>query len=105
VIARPTDRGRFLWGVDAARQDRDSDRRQIPSEYALVARNEKSSGDHELGHVFIHHHIESLLRGATTSRPLHSITSSARPSSERGKVTPSAVAALRLMISSTFVAC
>jgi len=35
----------------------------------------------------------------------HSITSSARPSSAIGKVTLSAVAVLRLMISSTFVAC
>jgi hypothetical protein len=35
----------------------------------------------------------------------HSITSSARPSSESGKVTPSAVAVLTLMISSIFVAC
>jgi Family of unknown function (DUF5309) len=29
----------------------DSDRRQILTEYALVARNEKSSGDHELDAV------------------------------------------------------
>ena len=35
----------------------------------------------------------------------HSITSSARPSSEGGTVRPSALAVLRLMISSTFVAC
>ena len=34
---------------------------------------------------------------------LHSITSSARASSVSGKVTPSALAALRLMTSSTFV--
>src|SRR5262245_9477032 len=37
--------------------------------------------------------------------PLHSITSSARPSSVSGKVMPSALAALRLMTSSTFVTC
>src|SRR5947208_3442132 len=37
--------------------------------------------------------------------PPHSITSSARPSSVIGKVTPSALAVLRLMASSTFVAC
>ena len=36
---------------------------------------------------------------------LHSITSSARPSSESGKVMPSAFAVLRLMISSIFVYC
>src|SRR5207244_1014064 len=36
---------------------------------------------------------------------VHSITSSARPSSVIGKVTPSALAVLRLMASSTFVAC
>ena len=47
----------------------DSDRRQILSEYALVARNEKSSGDHELGHVLIHQHIESLLRGLPHHAP------------------------------------
>ena len=35
----------------------------------------------------------------------HSITSSARPSSVSGTVRPSALAVLRLMISSTFVAC
>jgi len=35
---------------------------------------------------------------------LHSITSSARPSSESGNVMPSALAVFRLMISSTFVA-
>src|SRR5262249_12612816 len=35
----------------------------------------------------------------------YSITSSARPSSEIGTVRPSALAVLRLMISSTFVAC
>jgi hypothetical protein len=33
----------------------------------------------------------------------HSITSSARPSSESGTVRPSALAVLRLMINSTFV--
>ena len=37
--------------------------------------------------------------------PHHSITSSARPSSESGKVMPSAFAVLRLMISSIFVYC
>src|SRR5215470_8627325 len=37
--------------------------------------------------------------------PPHSITSSARPDKGRGTVTPSALAVLRLMISSTFVAC
>jgi hypothetical protein len=36
---------------------------------------------------------------------LHSITSSARPSSVRGNVMPSALAVLRLMNSSTFVDC
>src|SRR5262249_33779808 len=36
---------------------------------------------------------------------LHSITSSARPDKGRGTVMPSALAVLRLMISSTFVAC
>src|SRR5712691_6679762 len=36
---------------------------------------------------------------------LHSITSSARPSSESGNVTPSAFAVLRLMTSSTLVDC
>src|SRR5450755_3475161 len=36
---------------------------------------------------------------------LHSITSSARPSSEIGTVIPSALAVLRLRMSSTFVAC
>src|ERR1700676_375276 len=36
--------------------------------------------------------------------PLHSITSSARPSSVSGKVMPSALAVLRLMYSSTLVA-
>src|SRR6516164_3342776 len=35
----------------------------------------------------------------------HSMTSSARPSSVIGTVSPSALAVLRLMISSTFVAC
>src|SRR5215475_5651338 len=35
--------------------------------------------------------------------PLHSITSSARASSESGTVRPSVLAVLRLMISSTFV--
>src|SRR5262245_5207937 len=35
----------------------------------------------------------------------HSITSSARPSSQSGNVTPSALAALRLMTSSTFADC
>src|SRR5262245_17512240 len=35
----------------------------------------------------------------------HSITSSARPSRESGKVRPSALAVLRLMISSTLVDC
>src|SRR5262249_60379908 len=37
--------------------------------------------------------------------PLHSITSSARASSVEGIWTPSALAVLRLMISSTLVAC
>src|SRR5215216_2690341 len=37
--------------------------------------------------------------------PLHSITSSARPSSGSGKARPSALAVLRLMTSSTFVGC
>src|SRR5882762_6475349 len=37
--------------------------------------------------------------------PLHSITSSARPSSESGTVRPSAFAVLRLMISSALVDC
>jgi hypothetical protein len=37
--------------------------------------------------------------------PLHSITSSARVSSASGTVMPNALAVLRLMISSTFVAC
>src|SRR5262249_46791697 len=37
--------------------------------------------------------------------PSHSITSSARPSSVSGKVTPSALAVIMLMISSTFTAC
>jgi hypothetical protein len=36
---------------------------------------------------------------------LHSITSSARPSSVSGKVMPSALAVLKLMNSSTFVTC
>jgi hypothetical protein len=36
---------------------------------------------------------------------LHSITSSARPSSGSGTVMPSALVALRLRINSTFVAC
>jgi hypothetical protein len=35
----------------------------------------------------------------------YSITSSARPSSGRGTVTPSALAVFKLMTSSTFVAC
>src|SRR5207249_4403413 len=35
----------------------------------------------------------------------HSMTSSARPSSARGKVMPSVFAVLRLITSSTFVAC
>src|SRR5262249_35265561 len=35
--------------------------------------------------------------------PLHSITSSARPSSDSGTVSPSALAVFRLMISSTLV--
>src|SRR5262245_53522542 len=35
----------------------------------------------------------------------HSITSSARPRSEMGTVRPSALAVLRLMISSTFTTC
>jgi hypothetical protein len=37
--------------------------------------------------------------------PLHSITSSARPSSESGTMRPSAFAVLRFIISSTFVDC
>src|SRR5215207_1262171 len=37
--------------------------------------------------------------------PLHSITSSARPSSGSGTIKPSAFAVLRLMISSTLVVC
>src|SRR5262245_7388916 len=37
--------------------------------------------------------------------PSHSITSSARPSSARGKVRPSALAVFMLIISSTLVAC
>src|SRR5262249_39904417 len=37
--------------------------------------------------------------------PIHSITSSARPSSGSGTVMPSALAVLRLMISSTLVSC
>src|SRR5262245_17344332 len=37
--------------------------------------------------------------------PLHSITSSARPSSGSGNVIPNVFAVLRLMINSTFVAC
>jgi quercetin dioxygenase-like cupin family protein len=37
--------------------------------------------------------------------PAHSITSSARPSSENGKFIPSVLAVLTLMTSSTFVAC
>src|SRR4029077_1513615 len=37
--------------------------------------------------------------------PLHSIISSARPSSGNGTLMPSALAVLRLMISSAFVAC
>jgi len=38
-------------------------------------------------------------------RPDYSITSSARPSRGSGTVTPSALAVLRLMVSSTFTAC
>jgi hypothetical protein len=37
--------------------------------------------------------------------PAYSMTSSARPINDSGTVTPSALAVLRLMISSTFVAC
>src|SRR5262249_50163995 len=40
-----------------------------------------------------------------TAAPLHSITSSARPSKGRGTVTPNAVAVFILMVSTTFVAC
>src|SRR5262249_41695442 len=39
------------------------------------------------------------------SSPLHSIISSARASTDRGILTPSAVAGLRVMTSSTFVGC
>ena len=39
------------------------------------------------------------------TKPAYSITSSARPRMVNGTLTPSALAAFRLMISSTFVAC
>jgi hypothetical protein len=45
------------------------------------------------------------VRATSRLPPLYSITSSARASSESGKVIPSALAVLRLRISSTFVAC
>jgi len=46
-----------------------------------------------------------LIERHRSKQHLYSITSSARPSSERGKVTPSFFAVLTLMISSIFVAC
>jgi hypothetical protein len=55
--------------------------------------------------------LEALMLGAAPPRqrdelaPSHSITSSARPSSGSGTVTPSALAALRFMTSSTLVDC
>jgi hypothetical protein len=48
-------------------------------------------------------HTRPLLK--KRHRPDYSITSSARPDTGRGTVIPSALAVLRLMISSTFVDC
>src|SRR5207249_5836594 len=51
------------------------------------------------------HDVEGLVQRERNALLDYSITSSARPSSVSGKVSPSALAVFMLMISSTLVAC
>ena len=88
AVVQPGDHQlRLLIAFADARQDRD------PPHALLSARRQWPR------------HRRAAEKRDDVAAPFHSITSSARPSSVRGTVSPSALAVLRLMISSTFVAC
>ena len=78
-----------------------------PDRLVLVARDPWIAAPCVIGARVCHSIFFALKRFRVLPKPANggcpSITSSARPSSVSGKVTPSALAALRLMTSSTFV--
>src|SRR5262249_12343416 len=86
-LAQPLQKGSDPLALNQRRRwDHESDRRQL-----LRARRKGPRG--------------SAAKQRDELAPPHSITSSARPSSGSGTVRPSALAVLRLIISSTLVAC
>src|SRR5215472_4083703 len=83
--------------------------RRAKSINALIARSKSKRQRHDPPRLRRTRHQRPRGRRAAEQRdelaPLHSITSSARPSSVIGKVRPSALAVLRLITSSALVDC
>src|SRR5262249_25651172 len=73
----------------------------------VVAALKHADTPHSLGLLRTRHHRPRCCPGKPRDElaPSHSITSSARASSEGGMVSPSALAVLRLITNSNFVAC